>query len=85
MSKNKVDLTTVQDMNEPNMTECPYCGHDEYYINYRYSGTGICRCRFDGEEAENGGMYDSLQNTVVGKFAYCCNCNKKIFRIIEKG
>lgn len=78
---NKPDLTTVQDITGPNMTECPYCGNDEYYVNYRYSGTGAYRYRFDREEAENGDMYDCLKDTVVGKFAYCCNCDKRIFRI----
>lgn len=81
MSKNKVDLTTVQDINMPGLTECPYCGHDEYYINYRYYGTGVCRSRFDGEEAENGDMYDCLKSTIVGKFGYCSKCQKRIFRI----
>lgn len=79
--KPKVDLSTVQDERNPKITECPYCGHDEYYVNYRYSGVGAYRHRFDGKEAENGDMYDCLKDTVVGKFAYCCNCNKRIFRI----
>lgn len=77
----KVDLTTVQDIEETNIAECPYCGHDEYYVNYRYSGTGAYRYRFDGEDAENGDMYDCLKGTVIGKFAYCCRCEKRIFRI----
>lgn len=83
MKRTKVDLITVQNMNEPNLTECPYCGHDEYYVNVRYSGTGICICRFDGTETENGDIHDCLQGTIIGKFAHCCNCDKKIFRIKE--
>ena len=79
--KKQIDLSTVQDINEPNISECPYCGYSEYYVNYRYSGVGIYRYRFDGEEAENEDMYDCLRNTTIGKFAYCCNCHKKIFRI----
>lgn len=79
--KPKVDLTTVQDENEPNITECPYCGHDEYYTNIRYSGLGIYRRRFDGEDANNEDMYDCLRNTTIGKFVYCCRCEKRIFRI----
>lgn len=81
MKKSKADLKTVQDIESLSITECPYCGYDEYYIRYRYSGEGVYRYRFDGEEVENGDMYDCLQDKVVGKFAYCCNCEKKIFRI----
>lgn len=79
--KNKVDLKTVNEITEPSLTECPYCGYDEYYIKVHYSGTGICRLRFDGDLAENGDLYDCLKDTIVGKFAYCCNCDKRIFRI----
>lgn len=81
MSKNKVDLTTVQNMDNPNITECPYCGYDKYYVKMHYSGDGIYRYRFDGKPAENSDMYECLNETTIGKFAYCCNCNKKIIRI----
>lgn len=83
MKQDRVDLKTVHDMNDPDISECPYCGHDEYYIKMHYSGNGICRHRFDGESAENGDLYDCLNNTIVGKFAYCCNCDRRIFRIHE--
>lgn len=78
--KNKIDLSTVQEIESPHIASCPYCGHGEYYINYRYSGSGIYRYRFDGEEPDNTGMYDCLEEKVIGKFAYCCHCNKRIFR-----
>lgn len=81
MKNRKIDLTSVHNMNEPNIQECPYCGHDEYYIKMQYSGKGICRCRFDGKPTENGDLYDCLTDTVIGKFAHCSNCNKRIFRI----
>lgn len=77
----KADLTNVQDIAKPDIAKCPYCGHDEYYVHYKYSGVGAYRYRFDGEEAENGDMYDCLKTTVIGKFAYCCRCNRRIFRI----
>ena len=81
MAKNKVDLKTVQDVESPDISGCPYCGCDEYYTNVRYSGEGVYRYRFDGETAYNGEMYDCLKDTIMGKFAYCCDCNKRIFRI----
>lgn len=81
--KEKPDLTVVKGIEEPDMSECPYCGNDEYYIKLRYSGKGICRYRFDGEEADNEDLYDNVGDTLIGKFAYCAGCDKKIFRVKE--
>ena len=81
--KKKVDLTKVHSIDEPDIEKCPYCGNDEYYMRVRYSGEGIYRYRFDGEAAGNEDMYDCLRDKPIGKFAYCCNCDKRIFRIKE--
>ena len=79
----KVDLTIVQNENEPNIAECPCCGHDEYYVKIRYSGTGIYRLRFDRSDSNNSDMHECLSGKTIGKFTYCLKCNKRIFRIKE--
>ncbi len=81
MDKTKIDLSTINDTNNPGITKCPYCGHNEFYIKMRYSGTGFFYHSFDGKPAENSGMYDCITSSTVGKFAYCPKCGKKVFRI----
>lgn len=63
--------------------KCKYCNSSEgYYTKERVSGTVIIIYRFDGEEADNGDMYDGVRYH-GGKIAYCINCDKKLFRIEE--
>lgn len=33
------------------LTECPFCGYDEFYTTGYVYGTIRCRSRFDGKEA----------------------------------
>jgi hypothetical protein len=47
------------------------------------SGRITTRFKFDGSEAENGDMYEYLKYK-GGKYAYCLNCNKQIFRMETK-
>ena len=54
---------------------CPFCGCDEFYEKQQVRGTTTYRTRFDGEEADNEDMYESLFTTSSGR-AYCCDCNK---------
>jgi hypothetical protein len=66
------------------LTECPYCGHDEFSVRYQYSGKGIKHRRFDGEESienasDNSGMFDQMK-LMPGKLAYCTQCDKPIAR-----
>lgn len=76
----KVDLKTVQDFSNPDIKECPYCGNDEYYIHQRISGRAEFKARYDGEEADNGHLHNGLDYTDIGKFAYCTECRKRVFR-----
>ena len=65
------------------MSECPYCGNNkEYYTKDFVSGRVNYEYRFDGEEADNTGVYDSLRHT-SGKYAYCSDCEKRLFRILD--
>ena len=58
------------------LTECPFCGCDEFYTKYQMRGSCEYQERFDGKESErNCGMHDGLIYT-YGKRAYCSDCQK---------
>ena len=53
---------------------CPFCGNEEFYVTNWMTGSCEFNMRFDGEEAsDNSQMYDGL---IIdkGKRAYCNNC-----------
>lgn len=77
----KVDLKTVQDINNPIIKKCPYCGCETFYVNCRISGTIQYYSTYDGEsDYRNSSIYDGMLEKPIGKFAYCGDCNKKVFR-----
>ena len=76
----KVDLKTIQDLNNPTINECPYCGCDVFYYKQHMVGNGYMYMRFDKEETDNGDMHEPLRYTPIGKFAYCHDCDKRVFR-----
>ena len=40
--------------------------------------------RFDmDDDVENGDMYDNAQSKIIGKYAYCNNCFKRLFKVEE--
>lgn len=64
------------------LTECPHCGGDEYYVRYQFSGKGIYGRRYDGDQSvaaavDNSGMHDKLVMR-PGKRAYCTDCDKPV-------
>jgi hypothetical protein len=61
------------------LTACPHCGGDEFYVVQRYKGTGNYNRRFDGGSADNTTMYDCLKE-VAGKIAFCVDCNVALAR-----
>lgn len=62
---------------------CPYCGNEEYYIKQSYKGTCKYNLRFDGKEAENGDMHEYTEYTNTSKYAWCNECNKRLFKLEE--
>lgn len=62
---------------------CPFCGHDEYYTKQYVYGTLICHERFDGQEAENGEMYDSLNCRNFSGRAYCSKCDRYLGNVVK--
>lgn len=84
MSKVKVDLQTVYDLENPPFQKCPYCGYEEFYVTVYISGSSQFNYRFDGSGTDNSDLYDSTKMTENGVYAYCKNCQKKLFRYRNK-
>ncbi len=61
------------------LTECPLCGGDEYYVIAKPIGTITTRFHYDGRDADNTEMYANLCEKPQ-KFVYCSNCQVKIAR-----
>ncbi|MHA6079840.1 hypothetical protein ACVSML_26705 [Pseudomonas aeruginosa] len=61
------------------LTMCPHCGADEYYVRYTYSGRGIYARSYSGDNScvDNSGMYDKLVMK-PGKRAFCVDCHKPV-------
>lgn len=77
----KVDLKTVQDIDNPLIKKCPYCGGETFFVNYRVSGKIVEYNHYDGEgDYQNIEMHDGVITKSIGKFAYCADCKEKVFR-----
>lgn len=60
------------------LSECPNCGGDEFFVMQRYRGQGPYNRRFDRKDAaDNTEMYNCLNET-AGKTAFCCDCRVAI-------
>lgn len=58
-------------------TECPHCGHDEFYQVVYFSGSSEYGYRFDGNEAYNTELHDGC-NYRENKTVYCRACRTKL-------
>ena len=65
------------------LTECPFCGHDEYYGKYFTYGTVRMHSKYDGkfETPTNAEAYDYLQTRTDSGRMYCGNCHKYLGNI----
>lgn len=63
------------------LNKCPYCGGESWFEKQKYAGEYEFRTNFDGTEAENGDMFDGATYKRTSKFAYCCDCYKKIAKL----
>lgn len=65
------------------INRCPYCGSEKGFLSKDYiCGPSWVNYNFDGSEADNDEMYDTTKVT-IGKYAYCCNCGKRLFKMSE--
>ena len=62
-------------INFSDLTQCPFCGCNGFYVRQHAEGTVIYHHSFDGSESDNKDMYNGL-NVTGGKRAYCSQCNK---------
>lgn len=58
------------------LTECPFCGCDEYYTKQYVYGTLRYNERFDGKETNNAELYEGLYSKNYSGRAYCSKCDK---------
>lgn len=64
------------------LTCCPFCGNEEYYLMYHAEGPGFYNFRlfynfrFDEEEPRDNTEMNSSLSYSGGKSAYCNVCNK---------
>lgn len=57
------------------LTECPFCGNDEFFTKQYVYGTLRYNERFDGEETHNEELYDYLNTGKYSGRCYCNSCN----------
>lgn len=65
------------------LKECPFCGYDEYYNKSCVAGVVCYNFRFDGKEADNKSMYESLTTVRDTGKCYCRRCNKYLGNIYD--
>ena len=64
------------------ISECPHCGSDEIYVKATYSGNCDYHMKLDGSlEAYNGEMYDYATMKIRSKYAFCSDCDRKLFKL----
>jgi hypothetical protein len=57
---------------------CPYCGGDQFYVVYVFSGKGMAHHLLNGEAgADSSGLHNGLKATPQ-KTAKCSDCNRSI-------
>lgn len=66
---------------EKNIKSCPYCGSEEFYIKQSFTGTCNFNLRFDGKDTENGEMHENTEYKNTSKYAWCRECNKRLFEL----
>ena len=63
------------------LTCCPFCGNDkEYFVKEFVKGYTRYYYRFDGDEADNADMYNTLSSHSNGS-VYCSYCSKYLGNI----
>lgn len=60
------------------LSECPKCGHNEFYQKQSVKGFIYPRKRFDGGEADNTELYNNMGYGALQKTVYCGACQKAI-------
>ncbi|WP_017470647.1 hypothetical protein [Amphibacillus jilinensis] len=68
-------------MDKAPIDKCHHCGNDgQYYIKEQVRGSVASMFRFDGEDPDNTELYSHLSHK-SGKYAYCKECDKRLFKV----
>ena len=70
-------------MNMYGIDKCPHCGEKDFFVKQSIKGIGQYYMNLDGEEVDNSTLHDGLEYRTIGKYAYCCDCRKRMFKITE--
>ena len=72
-----------ENMNFKDLTECPFCGYDEYYGKYFTYGTVHMYSKYDGkfQSSANSEAYDNLITRKDSGRMYCGDCNRYLGNI----
>jgi hypothetical protein len=62
------------------LTCCPHCGGDTYYVRLKVTGVIRENHRFDGTRADNTGMWDDTRTRQM-KTIWCADCDKPIAKV----
>ena len=64
---------------------CPYCGSEEFFVKQSITGTCEYNMRFDmnNRDVYNGELYEGTVTKLIGKYAYCNRCFKRLFPLSE--
>lgn len=63
--------------------KCPHCGSDYGFYSKDYvCGSTRYYQHFDGTEEDNSEFYSPLEHR-QGKYAYCSDCDKRLFKMNE--
>ena len=74
----RIEGKTIKTKSLSEFDECPYCGCDTFYTKEYYSGHCYIYERFDGQETDNGSIYELAKHKKSSKYAFCAGCNEKI-------
>lgn len=69
---------------DENIKECPYCGCKTYYIKQHYFGDCHYHFSYNAQEqdsVDNGDMWETASFRNTSKYAWCSNCDKKLFKL----
>lgn len=61
--------------------ECPNCGGKEIVIRQYINGYGEYYVDLETGEIDATELYGYLQHRNTGKYAVCCECGKKLFKV----
>ncbi len=80
----KLNLKIVYDLENPPFKEYPHCHCDIFYKKESCYGKYDFYFSYKEQDiVDNSAMYDGLTHKNTGKYVYCSECNKRLFKYRE--